>query len=187
MGLFSAIASIGGSLFSAQSSKREAEKNRDFQEDMSNTSYQRSMADMKKAGLNPILAAKLGGASTPGGAMGNIPDLGQTMNSAMSSQAAMQQAETAGKQQEINEKKIEAEIQQITFNAEKTLHEITQIKHQTVNLAEQYKLIQAQTGKTQAEKWFKEQFISLIKSAGGDESSAMGAAVRMLMYMGGGK
>lgn len=46
----------------------QAQITRDWQEKLSNTAYQRAMADMAKAGLNPILAGTLGGASTPGGA-----------------------------------------------------------------------------------------------------------------------
>lgn len=49
--------------FSAQ----EAEKNRVFQTTMSNTAHQREVADLVKAGLNPVLSAN-SGASVPTGA-----------------------------------------------------------------------------------------------------------------------
>ena len=45
----------------------QARRQEEFQTLMSNTAYQRSMEDMKKAGLNPMLAFSQGSASTPSG------------------------------------------------------------------------------------------------------------------------
>ncbi len=67
-----AVGSLIGGHQQSQTNVGLAERQMAFQEDMSNTAYQRAVKDMTAAGINPMLAAKLGGASTPTGAMATV-------------------------------------------------------------------------------------------------------------------
>lgn len=81
--VWAAAATIGATLIEQRAAKRRAREQMEFQRSMSDTAYQRTMEDMRKAGLNPILAGKLGGASTPPGALAKTPDFGGTTAKAM--------------------------------------------------------------------------------------------------------
>lgn len=85
-----AAAHVAGALVSAYSqhsaNKANAEQaalNRKFQDYESSTAYQRSMVDMKKAGLNPILAYAHP-ASTPGGAQAHYSSVAPNMSAVAS-------------------------------------------------------------------------------------------------------
>ncbi len=128
------------SAFGASSQNEEAKhraiEQMKFQKYMSNTAYQRSMKDMKKAGLNPILAYKQGGASSPGGAMApTVNELEPAVSSAM--QARRLTADL---------KAIKANTTNLQANTEKTrLDAVT--SHETAQLTrEQARLTKRQYG-----------------------------------------
>jgi hypothetical protein len=78
-------AQLLGGILTNSANSAQASKNRDFQAGMSNSAYQRSMADMRAAGLNPILAYQQGGASTPSGAQAHLTNPAEgLLNSALS-------------------------------------------------------------------------------------------------------
>jgi hypothetical protein len=67
-----------------------AKENREWQERMSNTAHQREVADLRKAGLNPILSVNRTGATTPPGSMAQVENTAKDVSAQAIARKQMQ-------------------------------------------------------------------------------------------------
>jgi len=133
-GIGAASSLVGGREQNAASAEQAA-KQMDFQERMRATQYQTTVADLKAAGLNPMLAYTQGGAGTPAGAMaqqGNpLGEAGTSAREAAMAVANFKQLQTQNILTQEQAEKTAADTNlsrdQATYTRANTAREIAQM------------------------------------------------------------
>jgi len=174
---------LAGGIINSAVSMASANKQMRFQERMSSTAHQREVEDLRKAGLNPLLSLKSGGASSPPGAKADV-DIGadKAVNSALqarsiesnielqkaqanqaNSAAAYSQAQT----KQVTEmlpgqvQKVNAEVQSVLAGTEVSKSQVNEIAKRIEKASAEIKLINQQAD-TESARALKEKALKVL-------------------------
>lgn len=103
---------IAGTMISGSSSKAEARRARKQQLYLARNAHQIEVADLKAAGLNPILSAGGSGAHGSPVPQAQIPDYGAAFGRGVSSAIALKSAKADVKLKEMSVKEKEVEVEE---------------------------------------------------------------------------
>lgn len=149
-------------------SSDQAARQMSFQERMSSSAYQRTMADMRAAGINPILAYKQGGASSPSGASGSgsqvgglgaagvsIPSINELSGGLASAQAA-QRLSVDMRQTRAQTRQTTAQTSMTKFQAYHEAEKIRKAEHDTATAHAESRIAEdKQVGTAMLAKWLR--------------------------------
>lgn len=192
LGFISSAAAIGGDIFAAEKAasgqrdtnrqnlqiareqmdfqERMVDQAQDFEKEQTSTAYQRAMDDMESAGLNPILAYKMGGAASatgktaPGAAipMQNPDTSWQNFGSGL--RDTVTTASRAMTDQDERQR-IRAETKRLGEQANLTNTQIHRTQEEMDKIRKEVKKIQAETEGVDAENVQRKVVADFIESA----------------------
>lgn len=174
--IISGGAGIIGTYMQNQASSAQAQRQMDFQRDMSGSAHQREVQDLRAAGLNPILSALGAGASTPAGASGNMEGIGDAVSQGINTGIAIKQQKKEFEQKDAQIGNTKADTGNKILNNNLLAQEITnkreELKGKVLQNHVLLKTLPALIKKAQAEGDYSElnQIMGVINSGASSAS-----------------